>query len=108
MIEKELFKNQIIYLFRGHGINEIDNEMVKIWYEECKELESEEFKIAINRSLYSPKYPKLYDILINLPKYDNDKSINDYCKRMKEIEVKKSKAVKFDVAAYIKKLEESQ
>ena len=29
MIEKELFKNQIIYLFRGHGINEIDNEMVR-------------------------------------------------------------------------------
>ena len=107
MLDKKSFIEETRKLFEVHDYIPNNENMVALWYEECKRLNKEDYVIAVNRAFYSPKYPKLYDILVNLPNYDNDKSINDYCNRMKEIELKKSKAVKFDAAAYIKKLEES-
>lgn len=107
MLKKEVFIEKVKELFIVHDYIPTNEKLVASWYEECKKLKEEDFNIAINRAMYSARNPKLYDILVNLPNYDNDKSINDYCNRMKEIELKKSKAVKFDAAAYIKKLEES-
>lgn len=86
MVNKEIFKTEITNLFEVHCCKEKATvEMLKLWYEECKELDEEEFRIATNRARYADTEPKLYHILINLPDYDKvkHKSISDYLGKIK-------------------------
>ena len=94
MLNKDLFKKTIIELLSIHGI-EIDRipvDMLRLWYEELKELKDEDFIEATERVKFSPKL-SLYYILINLPQYnkEKDKTVYEYCKRLKDEEIKRKR-----------------
>ena len=84
MLNKELFKDAMIKLLSIHGIkiDKIPVDMLKLWYEELKELKDEDFISAIENVKFSPKL-SLYYILINLPDFDKEKhkNVHDYCNR---------------------------
>lgn len=89
MISKEIFKEEVEKLFEVHCCKEKATvNMLRYWFEECQELEEEEFKVAINRARYAETEPKLYHILINLPRYEktSHKSIADYLGKVKSFE----------------------
>ena len=94
MLNKDLFKNTMKELLSIHGIevNETPIDMPKLWYEELKGLKDEDFIIAASRVKFSPKL-SLYYILINLPQYnkEKDKTIHEYCERLKNEEIKKKR-----------------
>ena len=94
MLNKDLFKNTMNELLSIHGIevNETPIDMPKLWYEELKELKDEDFIIAASRVKFSPKL-SLYYILINLPQYnkEKDKTVHEYCKRLKDEEIKRKR-----------------
>ena len=94
MLNKDLFKNTMKELLSIHGIevNEIPVDMPKLWYEELKELKDEDFIEATERVKFSPKL-SLYYILINLPQYnkEKDKTVYEYCKRLKNEEIKRKR-----------------
>ena len=71
MLNKELFKSTMPKLLSIHGIkiDKIPVDMLKLWYEELKELKDEDFISAIENVKFSPEL-SLYYILINLPEYD--------------------------------------
>ena len=84
MLNKDLFKKTMIELLSIHGI-EIDRipvDMLKLWYEELKELKDEDFIASVEKVKFSPKL-SLYYILINLPDFDKEKhkDVHDYCNR---------------------------
>ena len=84
MLNKELFKDEMVKLLSINGIkiDKIPVDMLKLWYEELKELKDEDFISAIENVKFSPKL-SLYYILINLPDFDKEKhkDVNDYCNR---------------------------
>ena len=84
MLNKELFKETMPKLLSIHGIKieKIPVDMLKLWYEELKELKDEDFISAIENVKFSPEL-SLYYILINLPGYDKekDKSVEEYVRR---------------------------
>ena len=81
MLNKELFKETMPKLLSIHGIKieKIPVDMLKLWYEELKELKDEDFISAIENVKFSPEL-SLYYILINLPGYDKekDKTVEEY------------------------------
>ena len=84
MLNKDLFKKTMVELLSIHGI-EIDRipvDMLKLWYEELKELRDEDFMASVEKVKFSPKL-SLYYILINLPDFDKEKhkNVHDYCNR---------------------------
>ena len=84
MLNKELFKSTIPKLLSIHGIkiDKIPVDMLKLWYEELKELKDEDFLVAVERVKFSYKLSLFY-ILINLPGYDKekDRSVKEYARR---------------------------
>ena len=84
MLNKELFKETMPKLLSIHGIkiDKIPVDMLKLWYEELKELKDEDFISAIENVKFSPEL-SLYYILINLPGYDKekDRSVKEYARR---------------------------
>ena len=84
MLNKELFKDAMIKLLSIHGreIDKIPVDMLKLWYEELKELKDEDFMASVEKVKFSPKL-SLYYILINLPDFDKEKhkNVHDYCNR---------------------------
>lgn len=84
MLNKELFKETMPKLLSIHGIKieKIPVDMLKLWYEELKELKDEDFISAIENVKFSPEL-SLYYILINLPGYDKekDKTVEEYVRR---------------------------
>ena len=84
MLNKELFKDTMVKLLSIHGIkiDKIPVDMLKLWYEELKELKDEDFISAIENVKFSPEL-SLYYILINLPGYDKekDKTVEEYVRR---------------------------
>ena len=84
MLNKELFKSTMPKLLSIHGIKieKIPVDMLKLWYEELKELKDEDFISAIENVKFSPEL-SLYYILINLPGYDKekDRSVKEYARR---------------------------
>ena len=84
MLNKELFKETMPKLLSIHGIKieKIPVDMLKLWYEELKELKDEDFISAIENVKFSPEL-SLYYILINLPGYDKekDRSVKEYARR---------------------------
>lgn len=84
MLNKELFKETMDKLLSIHGkeIDRIPVDMLRLWYEELKELKDEDFIEATERAKFAPRL-SLYYIITNLPDYDRDtdKTINDYCDR---------------------------
>ena len=84
MLNKELFKNEMRKLLSIHGIkiDKIPVDMLKLWYEELKELKDEDFMASVEKVKFSPKL-SLYYILINLPDFDKEKHkyVHDYCNR---------------------------
>ena len=84
MLNKELFKDTMVKLLSIHGIkiDKIPVDMLKLWYEELKELKDEDFISAIENVKFSPEL-SLYYILINLPGYDKekDRSVKEYARR---------------------------
>ena len=66
----------------GIKIEKIPVDMLKLWYEELKELKDEDFISAIENVKFSPEL-SLYYILINLPGYDKekDKTVEEYVRR---------------------------
>ena len=84
MLNKELFKDTMVKLLSIHGIkiDKIPVDMLKLWYEELKELKDEDFISAIENVKFSPEL-SLYYILINLPDFDKEKhkDVHDYCNR---------------------------
>ena len=84
MLNKELFKETMDKLLSIHGkeIDRIPVDMLRLWYEELKELKDEDFIEATERVKFSPKL-SLYYILINLPDFDKEKhkNVHDYCNR---------------------------
>ena len=84
MLNKELFKDAMIKLLSIHGreIDKIPVDMMRLWYEELKELKDEDFIEAAERVKFSPKL-SLYYILINLPEYDKerDRTVKEYVRR---------------------------
>ena len=94
MLSKELFKKEIKELLTMHYLaKDVDVDFLKLWYEECKEINDEDFITAIRKARYSPREPRLYDILSNLPQYnkEKDKTIHEYCKRLKNEETKRKR-----------------
>ena len=94
MLNKELFKETMDKLLSIHGkeIDRIPVDMLRLWYEELKELKDEDFIEATERVKFSPKL-SLYYILINLPQYnkEKDKTVYEYCKRLKDEEIKRER-----------------
>ena len=94
MLNKELFKETMDKLLSIHGkeIDRIPVDMLRLWYEELKELKDEDFIEAAERVKFSPKL-SLYYILINLPQYnkEKDKTVYEYCKRLKDEEIKRER-----------------
>ena len=94
MLNKELFKETMDKLLSIHGkeIDRIPVDMLRLWYEELKELKDEDFIEATERVKFSPKL-SLYYILINLPQYnkEKDKTVHEYCKRLKDEEIKRKR-----------------
>ena len=94
MLNKELFKETMDKLLSIHGkeIDRIPVDMLRLWYEELKELKDEDFIEATERVKFSPKL-SLYYILINLPQYnkEKDKTVYEYCKRLKDEEIKRKR-----------------
>ena len=94
MLNKELFKETMDKLLSIHGkeIDRIPVDMLRLWYEELKELKDEDFIEAVERVKFSPKL-SLYYILINLPQYnkEKDKTVYEYCKRLKDEEIKRKR-----------------
>ena len=84
MLNKELFKNEMRKLLSSHGtkIDKIPVDMMRLWYEELKELKDEDFIEAAERVKFSYKLSLFY-ILINLPGYDKekDRSVKEYARR---------------------------
>ena len=84
MLNKELFKDEMRKLISIHGrkIDSIPVDMMKLWYEELKELKDEDFIASVKKVKFSPKL-SLYYILINLPDFDKEKhkNVHDYCNR---------------------------
>ena len=84
MLNKELFKDTMVKLLSIHGIkiDKIPVDMLKLWYEELKELKDEDFIASVEKVKFSPKL-SLYYILINLPEYDKerDKTVKEYVRR---------------------------
>ena len=84
MLNKELFKETMVKLLSIHGIkiDKIPVDMLKLWYEELKELKDEDFIASVEKVKFSPKL-SLYYILINLPGYDKekDRSVKEYARR---------------------------
>ena len=84
MLNKELFKDTMVKLLLIHGIkiDKIPVDMLKLWYEELKELKDEDFISAIENVKFSPEL-SLYYILINLPEYDKerDRTVKEYVRR---------------------------
>ena len=87
MLNKELFKDTMVKLLSIHGIkiDKIPVDMLKLWYEELKELKDEDFISAIENVKFSPEL-SLYYILINLPEYDKerDRTVKEYVRRRYE------------------------
>ena len=94
MLNKDLFKNTMKELLSIHGIevNEIPVDMMRLWYEELKELKDEDFIATVEKVKFSPKL-SLYYILINLPQYnkEKDKTIHEYCERLKNEETRRKR-----------------
>ena len=94
MLNKELFKETMDKLLSIHGkeIDRIPVDMLRLWYEELKELKDEDFIEATERVKFSPKL-SLYYILINLPQYnkEKDKTVYEYCKRLEDEEIKRER-----------------
>ena len=94
MLNKELFKETMDKLLSIHGkeIDRIPVDMLRLWYEELKELKDEDFIEATERVKFSPKL-SLYYILINLPQYnkEKDKTVYEDCKRLKDEEIKRKR-----------------
>ena len=94
MLNKELFKETMVKLLSIHGIkiDKIPVDMLKLWYEELKELKDEDFIASVEKVKFSPKL-SLYYILINLPQYnkEKDKTVYEYCKRLKDEEIKRER-----------------
>ena len=94
MLNKELFKETMVKLLSIHGIkiDKIPVDMLKLWYEELKELRDEDFMASVEKVKFSPKL-SLYYILINLPQYnkEKDKTVYEYCKRLKDEEIKRKR-----------------
>ena len=94
MLNKELFKDAMIKLLSIHGreIDKIPVDMMRLWYEELKELNDEDFISTVEKVKFSPKL-SLYYILINLPQYnkEKDKTIHEYCKRLKDEETRRKR-----------------
>ena len=94
MLNKELFKETMDKLLSIHGkeIDRIPVDMLRLWYEELKELKDEDFIEATERVKFSPKL-SLYYILINLPQYnkEKDKTVYEYCRRLKDEELKRER-----------------
>ena len=94
MLNKELFKETMDKLLSIHGkeIDRIPVDMLRLWYEELKELKDEDFIEATERVKFSPKL-SLYYILINLPQYNKEKykTVYEYCKRLKDEEIKRKR-----------------
>ena len=84
MLNKQLFKDEMVKLLSIHGIkiDKIPVDMLRIWYEELKELRDEDFIASVKKVKFSPKL-SLYYILINLPDFDKEKhkDVHDYCNR---------------------------
>ena len=84
MLNKELFKDEMRKLISIHGrkLDSIPVDMMKLWYEELKELKDEDFIASVKKVKFSPKL-SLYYILINLPDFDKEKhkDVHDYCNR---------------------------
>ena len=84
MLNKELFKDEMRKLISIHGrkLDSIPVDMMKLWYEELKELKDEDFIASVEKVKFSPKL-SLYYILINLPDFDKEKhkDVHDYCNR---------------------------
>ena len=84
MLNKQLFKDTMVKLLSIHGIkiDKIPVDMLKLWYEELKELKDEDFLVAVERVKFSYKLSLFY-ILINLPGYDKekDRSVKEYARR---------------------------
>ena len=94
MLNKELFKDEMVKLLSIHGkeLDKIPVDMPKLWYEELKGLKDEDFVIAASRVKFSPKL-SLYYILINLPQYnkEKDRTVHEYCKRLKDEEARRKR-----------------
>ena len=84
MLNKQLFKDEMCKLLSIHGIgiDKIPVDMPRLWYEAVKELEDEDFLVAVERVKFSYKLSLFY-ILINLPGYDKekDRSVKEYARR---------------------------
>ena len=94
MLNKELFKDEMVKLFSIHGkeLDKIPVDMLRLWYEELKELNDEDFISTVEKVKFSPRL-SLYYILINLPQYnkEKDKTVHEYCKRLKDEEIKRKR-----------------
>ena len=94
MLNKELFKETMDKLLSIHGkeIDRIPVDMLRLWYEELKELTDEDFISTVEKVKFSPRL-SLYYILINLPQYnkEKDKTIHEYCERLKNEETRRKR-----------------
>ena len=94
MLNKELFKDEMVKLFSIHGkeLDKIPVDMLRLWYEELKELNDEDFISTVEKVKFSPRL-SLYYILINLPQYnkEKDRTVHEYCKRLKDEEARRKR-----------------
>ena len=94
MLNKELFKDEMVKLLSIHGkeLDKIPVDMLILWYEELKELNDEDFISTVEKVKFSPRL-SLYYILINLPQYnkEKDRTVHEYCKRLKDEEARRKR-----------------
>ena len=94
MLNKELFKDEMVKLLSIHGkeLDKIPVDMLRLWYEELKELNNEDFISTVEKVKFSPRL-SLYYILINLPQYnkEKDRTVHEYCKRLKDEEARRKR-----------------
>ena len=94
MLNKELFKDEMVKLLSIHGkeLDKIPVDMLRLWYEELKELNDEDYISTVEKVKFSPRL-SLYYILINLPQYnkEKDRTVYEYCKRLKDEEARRKR-----------------
>ena len=87
MISKDKFKLSMEKIYTAHDRQITDpkwlSQVLKVWYEEMKNLTEKQFSILTQRMLYAPKI-SLYYFLKSLPDYQNEMSISEYTEKRNE------------------------
>ena len=87
MISKDKFKLSMEKIYTAHDRQITDpkwlSQVLKVWYEEMKDLTDAQFNGMVENMLYAQNI-NLYNFLRALPNYQNEKNIREYIQKRNE------------------------